>query len=155
MGGSFFINFLVKCGFLAKSADPRFLHTVQRVGLIFKVLGLPKSRKNVKKRSLRNHRFLRDQKSGSKSVFYDFGVIFGFCFGAPEWSKIQEFRISLASVSGGPSGSFWDHFGLHFEQFWGHLDLIFGVFSEFLNDFPDFFEGCCDVCRFHWPALFL
>ena len=38
-----------KCALLGKSADPRFLHTVQRFGLISKVLGLPKHGKNSKK----------------------------------------------------------------------------------------------------------
>ena len=41
--------FLKKGGLLSKSADPRFLHTVQRFGLIFKVLWLPKHGKNSKK----------------------------------------------------------------------------------------------------------
>ena len=49
LGGCFLIYFLKKGGLLSKSADPRFLHTVQRFGLIFKVLGLPKHGKNSKK----------------------------------------------------------------------------------------------------------
>ena len=49
IGRLFFEQILEKCILLAKSADPRFLHTVQRFCLISKVLGLPKSRKNVKK----------------------------------------------------------------------------------------------------------
>ena len=49
LGGYFLSIFSENIGPLSKSADPRFLHTVQRFGLIFKVLGLPKSRKSVKK----------------------------------------------------------------------------------------------------------
>ena len=49
IGRLFFEQILETCGLLAKSADPRFLHTVQRFGLIFKVLGLPKHGKNSKK----------------------------------------------------------------------------------------------------------
>ena len=49
LGGFFLIVFSKKCGLLSKSADPRFLHTVQRFGLISKVLGLPKHGKNSKK----------------------------------------------------------------------------------------------------------
>ena len=52
-----------------------------------------------------------------------------------------------------------DHFGstleVILEVFWGYFELMFGVFSEFFGDFSDLFEGCSDVCRFHWPALFL
>ena len=47
--GYFLMIFSKKCGLISKSADPGFLHTVQRFGLISKVSGLPKSRKNVKK----------------------------------------------------------------------------------------------------------
>ena len=49
LGGYFLSIFSKQIGPLSKSADPRFLHTVQRFGLISKVSGLPKSRKNVKK----------------------------------------------------------------------------------------------------------
>ena len=45
----FFDNFFEKCGLISKSADPGFLHTVQRFGLISKVLGLLKHGKNSKK----------------------------------------------------------------------------------------------------------
>ena len=38
-----------KYSFFPKNAEPRFLHTVQRFGLIFKVWGLPKHGKNSKK----------------------------------------------------------------------------------------------------------
>ena len=38
-----------KYSFFPKNAEPRFLHTVQRFGLIFKVWGLPKPGKNSKK----------------------------------------------------------------------------------------------------------
>ena len=46
-GGYFKIIYPKKCGLVSKSADPRFLHTVQRFGLISK--GLPKNGKNSKK----------------------------------------------------------------------------------------------------------
>ena len=52
-------------------------------------------------------------------------------------------------------GRFGTTLGSILEPFWGHLEVIFGVFSEFFSDFADLFEGCSDVCRFHWPALFL
>ena len=45
----FLIQCWRNCGLLSKSDDPRFLHTVQRFGLISKVLGLPKSRKTLNK----------------------------------------------------------------------------------------------------------
>ena len=49
LGGFFLSIFSKKIGPLSKSADPRFLHTVHRFGLVFKVLGFPKFRKNVNK----------------------------------------------------------------------------------------------------------
>ena len=49
LGGYFLSIFSKKNGPVSKSADPRFLHTVQRFGLIFKVLGLPKHGKYSKK----------------------------------------------------------------------------------------------------------
>ena len=52
-------------------------------------------------------------------------------------------------------GRFGTTLGSILEPFWGHLELIFGVFSKVISDFSDLFEGCSDVCRFHWPALFL
>ena len=52
-------------------------------------------------------------------------------------------------------GRFGTTLGSILEPFWGHLELIFGVFSKFVGDFSDLFEGCSDVCRFHWPALVL
>ena len=52
-------------------------------------------------------------------------------------------------------GRFGTTLGSILEPFWGHLEVIVGVFSEFFGDFADLFEGCSDVCRFHWPALFL
>ena len=57
-------------------------------------------------------------------------------------------------MSGWPSGSFWDHFEFHFGAILDHLELVLGVFSKFFGDFSDLFEGCSDVCRFQWPALF-
>ena len=41
-GGSCFVHFSEKYSFLPKSAPAPFLHTVQRFGLISRVLGLPK-----------------------------------------------------------------------------------------------------------------
>ena len=46
IGRLFFDVFFKKSALLSNSADPRFLHTVQRFGLISKVLGLPKKGKN-------------------------------------------------------------------------------------------------------------
>ena len=47
--GAYFLSIFSKTiGPLSKSADPRFLHTVQRFGLISKVWGLAKHRKNSK-----------------------------------------------------------------------------------------------------------
>ena len=64
-------------------------------------------------------------------------------------------RSVHASVSGGPYGSFWDHFGFHIGAILALFGVHFWCFLKCLNDFLDFFEGCCDVCRFHRPALFL
>ena len=55
----------------------------------------------------------------------------------------------------GPLDHFGSTLGSILDLFWGHLELIFGVFSKLFGDFSDLFEGCSDVCRFHWPALFL
>ena len=52
-------------------------------------------------------------------------------------------------------GRFGTTLGSILEPFWGHLELIFGVFSKFFDDFSDLFEGCSDVCRFQWPAPLL
>ena len=54
------IFFLKKCGLISKSADPGFLHTVQRFGLISKVFGASKTWKKQQKRCLGNHGFLRE-----------------------------------------------------------------------------------------------
>ena len=49
--------FLKKGGLLSKSADPRFLHTVQRFGLIFKVLGFQHMENTAKKVSWKSWLF--------------------------------------------------------------------------------------------------
>ena len=55
----------------------------------------------------------------------------------------------------GPLDHFGTTLGSILKLFWGHLELMFGVFSKLFGDFSDLFEVCSDVCRFHWPALFL
>ena len=120
---------LRKCGLLSKSVDTRFLHTVQRFGLISKVSGLPKSRKNVKKGLLEIMVF-----EGIKKVAQNQFLLISESFLASilELRSGQKSKNSgsvCASLSGRPSGSFWDHFGLHFGailgSFGGHFWCFF------------------------------
>ena len=140
------INFLRKCGLLSKSAEPRFLHTVQRFCSISKVSGLPKSRKKREKSSLRNHGFLRDPKSASKSVFIDSGLIFGLHFGAPERPKIEEFRIRSCFCV---RRAFWVVLGPLWAPFWSHFGVILSSclmdFRRFSVRCPILFERCSGV----------
>ena len=95
--------------------------------LDFQGFGASEIEKKREQSSLRNHGFLRDQKSASKSVFIDSGVIFGLHFGAPERPKIEEFRISSCFCV---RRAFWVVLGGSIlEPFWGHLERMFGVFS--------------------------
>ena len=41
------------------------------------------------------------------------------------------------------------------ESFWGHLELIFCVFSKMFGDVFELFERCSGVVSFHWPAVFI
>ena len=73
--------------------------------------------------------------------------------GAAKNPRIQDQFMLLCPE--GPLDCFGATLGSILEPFWGHLELIFGVFSKLFGDFSDLFEGCSDVCRFHWPAVFL
>ena len=55
----------------------------------------------------------------------------------------------------GPLDHFGTTLGSILEQFWGHLEFFFSVFSKFFGDFSDLFEGCSGAVCFHWWALFL
>ena len=72
IGRLLFEQFLETCGLLAKSADPRFLYTVQRFNLISRVWGLPKHRKNSKKTVLEIIVFRRSKKVLLNLVFQVF-----------------------------------------------------------------------------------
>ena len=139
MGGSFFTNFLRKMWIFIKKCRPTFFAYSIAFWLDFQGFGASEIEKKRENNSLRNHGFLRDQKSASKSVFIDSGVIFGLHVGAPERPKIKKFRISSCFCV---RMAFWVVLGPPWAPFWSHFEVIWSSFLMFFLSFSVIFPIC-------------
>ena len=72
---------------------------------------------------------------------FDFGV-FGSHFGFPERRKSKNSGSVDVSLSGGPSGSFWVHFGLHLGLIGRYFRVILKLFSLFVRRCSVMFSIC-------------
>ena len=122
-----------------KKCLPTFFAYSTAFWLDFQGFGPSEIKKKREKRSLRNHGFLRDQKSASKSVVIDSGVIFGLHFGAPERPKIEEFRISSCFCV---RRALWIVLGPLWAPFWNPFEVIWMYFLVFFLSVLVIFPIC-------------
>ena len=93
--------------------------------------GASKKRKQLKKMCFVNHGFFMEQKSDLKSVSLIWGWFLASVLELRGGQNSKNSGSVHASLSGRPSGSFWDHFGLHFESVLGSFfDYFFAFFED-------------------------
>ena len=100
--------------FLAQNCRPTVFAYSITFWLDFQGWQASNMQKQCEKRSMENHRLLKANKSGSKSVFIDLGVISGLHFWTSRSTQNQIIQDQFTFLSGEPPGSFWDHFWLRF-----------------------------------------
>ena len=119
--GVLFCPFFGKVQLSSQKCGPPIFAYSTAFWLDFQGFGASKIEKKQQKRVLKKRRFLSANKTSSKSVFTDFGVLLGLHFGVRGDQNSETYLSVSVALSGVPPGTFWDHF-------WHHFGVILGSF---------------------------